>query len=128
MSSEWCHSPHARGVGVAQLDLAAVGGERAAAEVAGVDEVGQRPARRVGAEALAERGVGALDDAVEAVRAMPIGASSKAWRKRSRLCIASARASSLSRQCTTLTMPSAPMKSAWTPAQRHGWAMASGWL
>ena len=30
---------------------------------------------------------------------MPIGASSKAWRKRSRLCIASARASSLSRQC-----------------------------
>ena len=57
--------PRAR-VGVAQLDLAAVGGERAAAEVARVDEVRERPARRVGAEALAERGVGALDDAVEA--------------------------------------------------------------
>ena len=57
-----------------------------------------------------------------------MGASSKAWRKRSRLCIASARASSLSRQCTTLTTPSAAMKSAWMPAQRHGWATASGWL
>ena len=65
VSSEWCHSPQPR-VAVAQLDLAAGGGERAAGEVVRVDEVGQRPAGRVGADALAEHGVGALDHAVEA--------------------------------------------------------------
>ena len=58
--------PPRRGLGVAHLDLATVGGERAAAEVVGIDEFGQRPAGRVGADAPAERGVGALDHAVEA--------------------------------------------------------------
>ena len=120
--------PPAPAVAVAQLDLAAGGGERAAGEVAGVDEVGQRPPGGVGADALAEHGVRALDDAVEAGERHADRRVVEGVAEALAAVRASARASSFRRQCTTLTIPSAPMKSAWTAAQRHGCATASGWL
>ena len=59
--------------------------------------------------------------------AIPLGASSKAERKRTSLSRMAIRASSLSRQETMFTAPSAVMNRPWMPAQRHGCACASAW-
>jgi hypothetical protein len=59
--------------------------------------------------------------------AMPIGASSKAERKRTSLSRIDSRASSFMRQETMLTTPSPLMNSACTAAQRQGCDCAETW-
>ena len=59
--------------------------------------------------------------------AIPVGASSKAERKRTSLSRIDSRASSFMRQETMLTTPSALMNSAWTAAHSQGCAWAAAW-
>jgi hypothetical protein len=115
-------------VAVAQLDLAAGDGERAPGEVVGVHEVGQRPSGRVGADALAQDGVGPLDDAVQAGE----GHTDR------RVVEGVAEALATVHRVGAGLLVQAPVhdvddpqradESAWTAAQRHGCATASGWL
>ena len=58
---------------------------------------------------------------------MPIGASSKALRKRSSLVRVSALGSSFIRHEATLAMHMAPMKLPWMAAHFHGFATAAAW-